>query len=262
MLESGYSFNENFLLYELYEISVASKNVSDEVEKHDFINSEDIEFIITNEDYPFLKAEYIILEYFYLLITKNFDFSNLLLKQTLAKQLRFDLSELLIDDQTQILRSVMQNEKITKKCIKLALERQIEGVAYEIIQFTEVNLDEELLETAIKNNCAIFLENIWESSMRFEGLSSIHSAKFNFSLYIEKMIIHQKYEMAREAIKYWSETYKQENVFEVLMENENEELMMELFQTAASYNYKIDIVEEQFKIIVNRYYFLMKYLAN
>lgn len=40
------------------------------------------------------------------------------------------------------------------------------------------------------------------------------------------MLEKEKYEMASEAIKNWYEAYKEENVFNILLDNKCEELLM------------------------------------
>ena len=49
--------------------------------------------------------------------------------------------------------------------------------------------------------------------------------KFLLVKYISVMLDESKFEMASEAIKNWFEAYKEENVFEILV-NKNEELAM------------------------------------
>ena len=88
-------------------------------------------------------------------------------------------------------------------------------------------LTKDLLDLAIKSNCSIFLEEMWENSKKFGGYKSNKNAsKLSFINYLYPMLENKKIEMASEAIKYWSEVFREEGIFDILLEYKEEELLM------------------------------------
>lgn len=85
-------------------------------------------------------------------------------------------------------------------------------------------LDETILELSVANDCSLFLEETWENNLKFGNVHNYFAPKIPFVKYIEVMITFKKYFMASEAIKHWSDTYRQENVFELLVLKECEDL--------------------------------------
>jgi hypothetical protein len=94
-------------------------------------------------------------------------------------------------------------------------------------------MDEDILDWAVENEGNLFLEyllnnfrEVWESFRKFGNFRNFYAPKISFSKYIEIMLKHEKLEMASEAIKNWCDAYKEENVFDTLMQNGEEDLLM------------------------------------
>ena len=130
----------------------------------------------------------------------------------------------------------------------------------EILNFSGMNhlLDEELLDIAVFNNCAIFLEEMWDSNKKFGNFKSFNGPKLGFIYYLKPMVKYKKIEMASEAIKYWQDIYKEDGLFDFLLENDIEELMIDLVEVSYKNNSKIKFDPEQFGKIIRFYYFLLK----
>lgn len=88
-------------------------------------------------------------------------------------------------------------------------------------------LTNDLIELAVKNNCSIFLEEIWEESKKFgDYKKNKNTVKLCFVNILVPMIEYKKIQPASDAIKYWSEVYKEEGVFNILLDYKEEELLM------------------------------------
>lgn len=111
---------------------------------------------------------------------------------------------------------------------------------------------------AVKNDCSLFLEEVWESTRKFGNIKNFYAPKISFSKFITCMIEEGKFEMASEAIKNWYEAYKEENVFTILFSYRCEELLIDLIETASLYSYKIDFSPAEFEMVVKSCYFLLK----
>ena len=83
-----------------------------------------------------------------------------------------------------------------------------------------------MIDVAVKNSCIIFLEEVWESQKKYGNVKKYFGTKIGFINYLKPMITYKKLEMASEAIKYWEEVYKEEGIFDYLLDNEIEELLM------------------------------------
>ena len=69
------------------------------------------------------------------------------------------------------------------------------------------------------------MEEVWENSRKFGDVKNYSAPKISFSKYISCMLEEGKFEMASYAIKNWRGAYKEENIFEILVDK-NEELAM------------------------------------
>jgi hypothetical protein len=65
------------------------------------------------------------------------------------------------------------------------------------MNFTGIFLDEQIMKDAVKNDCCLFLEEVWESTRKFGNVKNFYAPKISFSKYIEVMIKEEKFEMAR-----------------------------------------------------------------
>lgn len=96
----------------------------------------------------------------------------------------------------------------------------------EIYNFSGFSIDEKIIEVAVQNNCHLFLDEVWNGNHTFGNFKTSFGPQISFIHYIKPMITFNKIEMASEAIKFWENVYKEEGVFDYLLENKQEELMM------------------------------------
>lgn len=95
------------------------------------------------------------------------------------------------------------------------------------MSFSNVQIDETIIDVAVKNDCSLFLEDAWlmdhdsnENAQRF------YACNVGFISYVRVMIKYKKYEMAAEAIKNWILVWKEESLFDILLDYDLEELLM------------------------------------
>ena len=81
------------------------------------------------------------------------------------------------------------------------------------------------MNCAVRGECSFFLEEVWDSTKKFGDIQNYSAPKTSFSKYISCMLENEKFEMASYAIKNWIGAYKEENIFEILVDK-NEELAM------------------------------------
>ena len=187
------------------------------------MSTENLKYLIAN--HIGINQTNCILEFYFLLMAFEYEPAVKLLSTPFAEKLRDRLNETFIGDENNLLEQLLYNNDIIKEAICSALERKLDGVAFEIFTFTGIFLDEKILRCAIKGDCSFFLEEVWESTRKFGNIKNFYAPKISFSKYISVMLDEGKFEMASEAIKNWFEAYKEENVFEILV-NKNEELAM------------------------------------
>jgi len=112
---------------------------------------------------------------------------------------------------------------------------------------------------------------MWDSIKRIGNVKNFFAPKIPFSTYIELMIKHKNYTVARyrnsflsfltsfsDSLKFWTDTYKQENLFSVLLENNSEELAIDLIERMFQYNLGVEITNEQMGTIIRKHYLLLK----
>ena len=223
-----YHLNPNLLLIEVYVRYIKRKyketiSFNPKERKRHLLSTENLKYLITN--HIGINQSNCILEFYFLLMAFEYDPAVKLLSTPFAEKLRDRLNETFIGDENNLLEQLLYNNDIVKEAICSALERKLDGVAFEIYTFTGIFLDEKILRCAIKGDCSFFLEEVWESTRKFGNIKNFYAPKISFSKYISVMLDEGKFEMASEAIKNWFEAYKEENVFEILV-NKNEELAM------------------------------------
>lgn len=216
-----YLLNPNTLLIEVYERYMVKKNK--EKEKRRLLSSENLKFLIKN-CYG-INPQNCILEFYFLLMAFEFEHAALLLGMPYANILRDKINESFIGDENNLIVQILCNQDIGKYVIFSALERHLDGIAYEIYHFTGSFLDEKILNCAVRGECSFFLEEVWDSTKKFGDIQNYSAPKTSFSKYISCMLENEKFEMASYAIKNWIGAYKEENIFEILVDK-NEELAM------------------------------------
>lgn len=220
-----YILNPNTLLIEVFEIYMIKRykeNISSK-EKRRLLNSDNIKYLVTN-NYG-INPQTCILEFYFLLMAFEYEAAVKLLSMPYANLLRDKLNETFIGDENHFLQQILNNQDIIKDVICISLERHLDGVAYEIYSFTDLFLDEKILRCAVVGDCSFFLEEVWENSRKFGDVKNYSAPKISFSKYISCMLEEGKFEMASYAIKNWRGAYKEENIFEILVDK-NEELAM------------------------------------
>ena len=263
----GYNLNPNLLLIELYIIYISRKYPREKIElKRKKFTSENISFLIKNKfgiinEYNSNNEynEYDLLEFYFLLMSCQFHQAVEFLDK--HKELQNKLNEYFIGDENNLIPQILQHNKITKTVICIALIRKLDGIAFEIFIFSGIFLDETMLSYAIKNDCQIFLEEVWELTRKFGNIKNFYAPKIPFSKYISIMLNEKKFNMASYAIKNWFEAYKEENVFPILLEK-NEELAIDLIETASTYNFCIDLKGIKISEIIKERYFLLKVILS
>ena len=226
MQKLGYVLSPDLLLIETYE--EYSKKSNKEKEK---ISSFTYEFKepLTSENYEFLitkcygiDPETCMVEFYFLLMSNLFEAATTLLEMSYADKIKAILNEKFIGDENNFLEQLFKEPDIAKDVICASLLRCLDGIAYSVYKFSGIILDENIIECAVEGDCTIFLANIWESSKKF---NNIFWVKISFYKYLLIMLDKEKYKMASEAIKTWPDAYKEENIFELLI-NHNEGLAM------------------------------------
>ena len=229
MQKLGYILSPDLLLIETYEDYLRKSN--SEKERSSSLTYEFKE-PLTNENYDFLitkcygiDPDTCMVEFYFLLMSSLFEAATTLLEMSYAEKIKVILNEKFIGDENNFLEQLFKEPEIAKDVICAALLRCLDGIAYSIYKFSGIILDENIIECAVEGDCTIFLAKIWESSKKFYGINNIFSVKISFYKYLIIMLDKGKYKMASEAIKTWPEAYKEENIFELLI-NHNEGLAM------------------------------------
>lgn len=231
MQKLGYVLNKNLLLIESYEDYLKKTSKEKEKERMYSLNYE-LKEPLTAENYDFLitkcygiDPDTCMVEFYFLLMVNLFEAATTLLLMSYAENIKLILNEKFIGDENNLLEQLFKEPDIAKDVICASLTRGLDGVAYSIYKFSGIALDENIIECAVEGECTNFLSNIWESSKKFYGINNIFSVKISFYKYLTIMLEKGKFKMASEAIKTWPEAYKEENIFELLI-NHNESLAM------------------------------------
>ena len=119
---------------------------------------------------------------------------------------------------------ILKNHEVSNYVICLSLKRKLEGIALEIFENSNCEMDDNILESAVKGDCSLFLEKVW-NGIKKGNYENKNGKNKKFSEYLDVMLKYGKISMASEAIRNWFETYKEDNIFEKLIAK-NEELAM------------------------------------
>jgi len=226
-----------------------------------FMAYKDFEFMIDNECGKFFEPSTLFLEFYYLLFTHSYNLAVRMLNTEYANNLKNFLNKIFLEDDDKLLRHIITSPELARTCVILALDRSLDGIALDIINKADIFMDEEILEKAIARNCNLFLEEMWDSINRIGSVKNFFAPKIPFSTYIELMIKHKNYTVASDSLKFWKDTYKQENLFSVLLQNNSEELAIDLIERMFQYNKGVEITNEQMGTIIRKHYLLLKHLV-
>lgn len=254
MVNMNYQLNPNMLLIELYEYYVYTKeleldgNKKSNINVADLITDDTIDYLIdnnyginsqeiknkssneygnnlTNRSEESLESKNCILEFYFLLMAEKYKTAVKLLDKSSSSLIKTKLNKNFIGDELNLIERILTNTDFAKTSICSALNRNLDGVAYEIFNYSGIDLDEEIINCAVIGNCSIFLEDVWESTKKYGNLKNFYTKRITFSTYIQIMLENGKYEMASYAIKNWYDAYKEDGIFEKIVKK-NEDLAM------------------------------------
>ena len=95
----------------------------------EYLNDEDFYFLIGFENGKLMDVEKCKLEFYYLLLSKKYDMAMQILKYEYSNRLKEELNEVLIDIQDNYLKKLLISQDLAYDCLKLALERNMDGIA-------------------------------------------------------------------------------------------------------------------------------------
>jgi hypothetical protein len=93
------------------------------------LNDEDLIFMIGYENGKLMHVEKCKLDFYYLLLSKKYDMAMQILKYDYSNNLKEELNEVLIDIQDNYLKKLLISQDLAYDCLKIALERNIDGIA-------------------------------------------------------------------------------------------------------------------------------------
>lgn len=128
---SGYKFNNNMLLIELYENYIIKKlkEKLKEEELSTYFSREDFYFLLYYESGKLIDTEQCLLEFYFLLLSGEYDLANYLLSQSYSFEIKDIINSMFIGDENNLLEHIVMNNEIIKGALKCALQRQLDGVA-------------------------------------------------------------------------------------------------------------------------------------
>lgn len=226
MKDKGYVFNSNMLLIEQYDKYIYDKykiSKSNTNQENISFSSDDLIYLIENQ-YG-IDVNDPLVEFYFLLMSHEYQSAVKLLSLKYSNKIKDELNSMFIGDEVNLIEKIVMKNEIIKSAIKGSLNRKLDGIAYEIFCVTQVFIDDQILTNAIRGDCSLFLEEVWNNTKQYGSFNTFSSPKLSFSQIIDCMLKEGKWEMASNAIKYWSEPYKEDNVFEILV-NKSEELAM------------------------------------
>ena len=223
MEDLEYQPQKNFLLIELY----VEYNPNDDKKSfsNDFkprLNDEEYKFLI-NHGYG-INTELCLVEFYFLLMANKKEYAELLLEKPYAQELRDYLDKNCEGYMQNFEELILKNQEISNYVICLSLKRRFDGIALEIFENSNCEMDDNILESAVKGDCSFFLGEVW-NGIKKGNYENKNGKNKKFSEYLEVMLKYGKISMASEAIRNWFETYKEDNIFEKLIAK-NEELAM------------------------------------
>ncbi len=93
------------------------------------LNDEDLIFMIGYDNGKLMHIEKCKLDFYYLLLSKKYDMAMQILKYEYSNNLKEELNEVLIDIQDNYLKKLLISQDLAYDCLKIALERNIDGIA-------------------------------------------------------------------------------------------------------------------------------------
>jgi hypothetical protein len=120
----------NTLLIEMYKIFMYKKMevVPSEDEKKELLGYNDFLYLINFGEGTLVNEE-CFAEFYFLLMTSEFELATVLLSKPYAAKIREYLNKLFIDEDTSLLKTILFNNDIVILSIKSALERALDGIA-------------------------------------------------------------------------------------------------------------------------------------
>jgi hypothetical protein len=115
------------LLIELYENLINKEQFKGKDEEYNLFNYADFELLISNES--FTNVDSCILEFYFLLLCKEFELATLLIYQPYAEEMNHELNQKFIGDENNLLKHIINNIEIAKECLQISLIRRLDGVA-------------------------------------------------------------------------------------------------------------------------------------
>ncbi len=129
--KTGYKFNTDMLLIELYE-NYIYKKLNDKPKEEEiavmFIK-EDFFYLIDFENGRLIDTERSLLEFYFLLLCGEYELAIKLLTKSYASSIKDLINQLFIGDENNLLEQILVNPEIVKAAVELALQRQLDGVA-------------------------------------------------------------------------------------------------------------------------------------
>lgn len=215
MINNNYGiFSQDIIKTDITKNDKKNKHITNRNEYNININ------IIDNNQNSYIKD--CTLEFYFLLMTEFYSSAVRLLEKSSSIYIKETLNKTFIGDEVNLIERILTNSDISKKVICSALQRNLDGVAYEIYNYSSVDIDEDIIKCAVEGNCSLFLEDVWESTIKYGNLKIKYGKKIPFSQYIQIMLDNNKYDMASYAIKNWYEAYKEESIFERIVEKSEE----------------------------------------
>jgi hypothetical protein len=120
------------LLIELYEnnyLNTKNREKLKEEELSTYFCIEDFVFLIQFENGKLIDTEQCLLEFYFLILCKEYDLANCLLSQSYAHDIKEIINQMFIGDENNLLEHILMNSEIIKGAMKCALHRQLDGVA-------------------------------------------------------------------------------------------------------------------------------------
>jgi len=109
MERSGYKFNNDMLLIELYEnlmVKKTKEKLKEDVLETFFVK-EDFLFLIQYEEGRFIDIDQSILEFYFLLLCQEFDLANILLSQIYSYEIKNIINSMFIGDENNLIEHIV-----------------------------------------------------------------------------------------------------------------------------------------------------------
>lgn len=129
LLQIGFVFNYNTMLIELYRLYMYKKNetLPSTDNEREFLSYKDFLFILNYMEGQLIK-ENSLAEFYFLLMTNEFELATSLLSKSSSSFLRGKLLNVFIDDDSSILKGILFSEEVIVESIRSSLERGMDGV--------------------------------------------------------------------------------------------------------------------------------------